>query len=247
MGRLLLLTMAVFGFSLSGEALAQHIESPQNAGSADALAKAISLYDREVSRNTMLYSGISYYDSHSNILGHQFFGEDYWEQGTVDYDGQHYDSIFLKYDIYRDQLLIENFNSDGFLSPIIIYQKRVDSFMLMNHHFIKIEGDTAAILRTGYYDLMYHGDDLQFLVRRRKDIVDSNEISTIREEFLQKDRYYIKKGTDYYRFRKKGALLKLLKDRKKELKTFIRGRAMQFALQPDVQFAELIQYYDSLP
>ena len=88
------------------------------------------------------------------------------------------------------------------------------SNLISNHYFIKIEADTNTELKTGYYDLMYQGDELQFLVQRRKEIVDSNEISSIREELVEKDRYFIKKNDIYYRFRKKNSLLKILKDRK---------------------------------
>jgi hypothetical protein len=241
-----LTALVLAGLSLEGSLLAQDPESVQVDHKRGALAKAISFYDRELDRNTMLYTGISYYDPHSTIKGHQFFGDDYWEQGSIDYNGQHYDSIYVKYDIFKDQLLVENFNSNGFLSPIILDRTKVNSFDLREHHFMKIEADTTSILRTGYYDLMYQGNELQFVVHRRKEIVDSNEISTIREEFAIKDRYYIKKGDDYYRFRNKNSLLKILKDHKKELKAFIKRSGMQTTMQPDVLFTRIIKYYDSI-
>lgn len=240
------ITLVLAGLNFGGSLLAQNPEGALVDYKRGALAKAISFYDRQLDRNTMLYTGISYYDPHSTIKGHQFFGDDYWEQGSIDYNGQHYDSIYMKYDIFKDQLLVENFNSSGFLSPIILDQTKVHSFYLMKHHFIMVEADTTSILRTGYYDLMYAGNDLQFVVRRRKEIVDSNEISSIREEFAIKDRYYIRKGGDFYRFRNKNSLLKVLKDHKKELKAFIKRSALPSTMQPDVLFTEIIKYYDSL-
>lgn len=247
MAKVWLLTFALTGLNPGGALVAQSIENNQANQVTGALAKAIRLYDREMDVNTMLYTGISYYDPHSTIRGHQFFGDDYWEQGSINYNGQHYDSIYLKYDVFKDQLLVENFNSSGFLSPIILDRSKVHSFTLKGHHFIKIEADTTSILRTGYYDLLYQGDELQFIVRRRKEIVDSNEISSVRQEFAVKDRFYIKKDEAYHRFRKKSSLLKMLKDHKKELKAFIKGSAILSTMQPDVLFTEIIQYYDSIP
>ena len=242
-----LLTLALSGLNLGVTLFAQSVKNNQVNHVTGALAKAITLYDREMDINTMLYTGVSYYDPHTTIRGHQFFGDDYWEQGSIDYNGQHYDSIYLKYDVFKDQLLVENFNSSGFLSPIVLDRNKVYSFILKGHHFIKIEADTTSILRTGYYDLLYQGDELQFVVRRRKEIVDSNEISSVRQEFAVKDRFYIKKGEAYHRFRNKSSLLKVLKDHKKELKAFIKSNSMLSTMQPDVQFTEIIRYYDSIP
>ena len=70
-----------------------------------ALMEAVKKYDSHLRRNTMVYTGRSYHDARPNVKGHQYFGEDYWEFGRIDYDNNVYDSIYLKYDKCRSLLI----------------------------------------------------------------------------------------------------------------------------------------------
>ncbi|MCG8309310.1 MAG: hypothetical protein MI975_18090 [Cytophagales bacterium] len=225
---------------------AQRPAKYQNDSSEDAFDHAIAMYDRNLSRNSSIFTGRGYFDPHNGVKGHQFFIEDYWEFGNVTYDSNTYDSIPLKYDIYEDLLLIENFNSDGFLSPIKLYSKNVREFNLHGYHFIWLNRDSISGLREGFYNLMYHSNKIQVLVKRRKEIISSNEMNSVRNQFSQRDKYYIKKNGRYHKVRKKKTVLKVLVDRKKELKRFIRENHFLFKTNPDVQLVEVVKHYDSL-
>lgn len=211
-----------------------------------ALKYAISLYEFEQGRNSLIYTGKGYYDPHDGIIGHQFFMEDYWEPGHVTYDQSTYDSIYLKYDIYKDILLVENFNSQGYLSPIKLFSENVQGFEIFGYEFVRLEKDTISGLRGGFYNLMYSADELQVLVRRRKEIIQSNEINSIKKEFVRKDRHYIKKDGMYHRIRKKKSVLKVLYDHKKEVKSYIRQNNLLFKVNLDLQLVQVVKYYSSL-
>ena len=62
----------------------------------------------------------------------------------------------------------------------------------------------------------------------------------------RRDRYYIRKDGNMYRVRKKRSILKVLADRKKEVKSFIRTNYFDFRTNPDYQLTEVVRYYDSL-
>jgi len=229
--------------------------SPVNAQQIDiqnddivetALNHAISLYDKKMLRNTSVYAGRSYYDPHAGVKGHQFFREDYWEQGRVNYNNNFYDSIFIKYDVYKDLLIIENFNSDGFLSPIVLYSPNVSSFDLMEYHFVRLEKDTISNLRKGFYNQMYRSKELQVLIKRKKEIVQTGAVHSIHGMFTNKDKYYIKKGEIYFQVRRKKSIIKVLTDHKKEVKNFIKNNNYYFKTAPDGQLVEVVKYYDSL-
>lgn len=225
---------------------AQQIEDQQNEIIRTSFAKAVSIYDTEIGKNSMVYTGSSYFDRFSGIKGHQYFLNDYWEESSLIYDGLVYDSIYLKYDVYRDLLLIEHFNSNGYLSPIQLYNPKVISFNIMGYYFIRLEKDTLSNLRTGFYNQMYKSKDIEVLVKRRKEITKTNEIHTLNEEFTIKDRYYIKKSGVFYRVKKKGSIIKVLGDQKKKIRSFIKKNKYYFKDSPDVQLVEVVKYYDSL-
>jgi hypothetical protein len=211
-----------------------------------AFAHAVKSYDDYLGENSFVYSGISYHNVYAGILGHQFFLEDYWEPGNVTYDHSTYDSIDLMYDVFSDLLLIENFSLSGLPSPIIIYGPKVQNFQLHGYDFIRLEKDTVSNIKEGFYNLMYNSDKIQFFVKRKKELVNANEINTVREKFVVKDRYYIKKDGLFYQVRKKKSVLKVLIDRNKEVKSYIRSKGFDFRETADEQIAQIVGYYDSL-
>jgi len=212
----------------------------------NALKKAVRQYDKSLGKNSFVYSGKSYYGPYGGIKGHQFFTDDYWEQGSVNFEGHLYDSIYLRYDIFKDLLIIENFNLQGRPSPIIIYGPKVKYFTLFDHNFVRMEKDTISNIKEGYYDLMYQGDSLSAIIKRRKELINSNEINTNRQMFVERDRYYLKKNDLIYQVKSKSSILKVLKDRKKELKKYIKTNGLYFKPMPDGFIVAVVKYYESL-
>ena len=207
---------------------------------------AVNEYDSYLSKNSFLYTGSSYVAPYSGIIGHQFFVDDYWEQGNIIYDQSSFDSIYLKYDIYTDNLLIENFGLNGLPSHMKLYGPKVTYFLLHGYTFIRIENDTLSNMKEGFYNLLYDGASVQAVAKRRKEIIASHEQNTIREIFIQKDKFYIKKGGKYNQVRNKKSILKVLEDRKKEVKSYIKSQGIYFKVDPDDKLIEVVRYYDSL-
>ena len=211
-----------------------------------ALSRAIDHYDEELSRNSFVYNGKSYFDEFDYVQGHQFFLEDYWEVGNIVFQGQRFDSIQMMYDTHRDLLIVENYNSDGYLSPITLNGEQVSSFDILEHHFIRVKGDSLSNFKEGYYDLMYESDRMQVLVQRRKEIVKNTETNSIREEFRERNRYYIRKDGQYFQVKKKKSVLKALEDHKKAVKTFMRQNPLYYGGLPEYHFVQIVKYYESL-
>lgn len=244
---LIIIAISIFYFVLEPSALfAQQTKDPIDERIQNAFVNTIAIYDSEIGSNSMVNTGNSYFDSFTGIKGHQYFLNDYWEEGSVVYEGHFFDSIYLKYDINQDQLLIEHFNSDGYLSPIQLYRSKVSSFELMGYSFIWLKKDTISNLRTGYYNHVYKSRDLEILIKRKKLIVSTNEIGAIGEKFIESDKYYIKKDNLYYQVKKKNSIIKVFSDRKKEIKNFIKRNNFRFKINPDNQLVEVVAYYDSL-
>lgn len=229
--------------TIAGCALAQ---SRTDSITAIALRSAIDLYDKELGRNTMIFTGEGYYDPYQGIKGHQFFLDDYWEVGSVLYDGHHYDSVNLKYDILKDLIIVENYNSKGYSSPNILYGPKVSSFNLVGHQFVRLEKDPLSGLKEGYYETIYHKENIEIYIKRRKEIVNTSIERGIREKFEQKDRYYIFKDGKYNQVRRKKSIVKLFEDRKKEIKSFLNANNYDFKINPDLQYIEVVDFYISL-
>lgn len=228
---------------LTGRVTAQQLSKDH---SGTALKNAIHYYDQEIARNSMIYTGPGYIGNYGGMKGHQYFVDNYWETGSVTYAGSPYDSIDLMYDVYQDQLLIENFNSKGYLSPIRLYGPEVNSFTLFGYYFEWIDADTTSGFKPGYYNVMFQDKGLRLLVKRKKEVTTSDEIGVIREMFVESDRYFIWKDGGYHQVRRKRSVLKLLPDHKKELKRFIHDHRLTFRHQADVYLTKVVKYYSTL-
>lgn len=211
-----------------------------------ALVKAINIYDREIGRNSFLYTGRVYNDKYGSIQGHQYFAEDYWEQCEIVYDGHYFDSVYLMYDIYNDLLLLEHFNSKGMLSPITLHNPKISSFLIQGFSFVMLEKDTISGKPKGFYNELFQGDRIALYALRKKEITKSNDINSVQEVFIEKDKFYFQLDDVFYSIRKKRSILKILADKKKEIKGFMRSNLLYFRQEPERVLVKVAQFYESL-
>ncbi len=238
---MLLMLMTSFSQSIAQQNL---LTQEQKADSS--LAKAIRIYDNTIGRNSFLFTGRVYVDKYNGIRGHQYFGEDYWEQGDIIYEGQKFDSIFLMYDIYNDQVILEHFNSNGAISPIKLYNPKINSFNLQGHHFVRLQEDTVFGLKEGFYDELFAGEKMTVYVMREKQISKANQTNDLHEIFIERHKYYIKKDDQYFRIRGRKDIAKVMKDHKREIKRYLRRNILSFRREPDRTILAAAQLYETL-
>lgn len=211
-----------------------------------AFVRAVNQYDKAIGRNAMLFTGQEYYSRQIGVKGDQFYTEDYWEVGTVEFRGQVYDSIYLKYDTYSDQLLVEHFSSSGTMASLQLYKPDVNGFYLFGHKFIQIKKDSLSNIKGGFYDELVIGSRAQLLAKRNKEIVADHSVNSYLKEYRVKDTYIIKKGEDYYAVRNKQAALKVFADNRKELKKFIKANNLFLLKEKERSFIEMVRFYNSI-
>ena len=186
-----------------------------------AFANAVNMYNNTIGKNSVIFTGVAYYDIRRGIKGHPFFMNDLWEIGTIVYRDQKFDSIDIKYDILRDLLLVKNIDKRGFIWPIQLNSLKVEEFNVLGHHFMNIEEDTLSNFKTGFYDVLFDGDKAKVLIKRRKEINESQGFGNLEKEYVLNDIWYIKSGQEYYVVKGKNSILKVFADRKNEIKAFL--------------------------
>jgi len=221
-------------------------ETNDEALSSKALSKAFYEYDHYFGKNLSLYTGKQYNDKYGSVGSHQYFLDDYWEQGSVVFDGQFYDSIYLKFDIYNDELLVEYFSEKGLAMTLMLYSAKINGFQLQGHTFIRLQTDSATTLKTGFYDQLFIGENLSAYARRQKEIVRTSGTNTLKDDFVQKDKYFLMKDGLYYSVNKRGSIIRVLEDHKKEVKRFIKLNKLYFQSERDRDLTLVARYYESL-
>jgi hypothetical protein len=211
-----------------------------------ALEKAIWNYDQKIGRNSFLFTGRVYAADYGSVRNHQFFEEDYWEEGTIVYEEQQFDSIYMMFDIYNNEILLEHFNSDGYLAPIMLDKSKVSSFEIMGHLFVKLEKDTVSGLNAGFYDKLHTGNQLEVYVLRKKEISKSNTMNNLYEEFIENNKYYLKKDGIFHRIRRRKDIWNSLREQKKPLRRYLRKNALLFNQEPEITLVTAVTYYENL-
>lgn len=221
-------------------------ENLTSTSSNKAFVNALNIYNNAIGRNSLIFTGGVYHDSQRGIKGHPFYMNDYWEIGTIVYEGQKYDSIEIKYDILRDLLLVKNIDKRGFIWPIQLNSLKVEEFNVMGHHFMNIEEDTLSNFKTGFYDVLSDGDKAKVLIKRRKEINESQGFGKLEKEYVLNDIWYIISSQEYYVVKRKSSILKVFADRKNEIKAFLRKNKDKFRNDHEKQLIEVVEYYNSI-
>jgi hypothetical protein len=177
--------------------------------------------------------------------GHPFFGENRMRQGSVLYDGVLYENLPLQYDEIKEFLIIDDPYENYKISLI---NRQVDRFTIEQHLFIHLTDSlNPSQPANGFYEQLYKGR-ISLLKSEKKTIAE--DLSSV-EEGVQRDvigsiSYYIKKGELYYSVNNKKSLLHALKDKKGEVKKFMRKNLLNLKKDKENALLKIAAWYDGL-
>lgn len=193
----------------------------------------------------ILYNGRIWRNNYLNITGNQFLFSNDFLPGSVTIDGRIYNgkNLRLKFNIYDDELLTVT-NTGTVLQ---LNKEMVDYFTLefenRLYRFRNLHEDSLAVLN-GYVQVLYEGATPLF-VRYRKEIRLKSSVGE-NDTFLQSYRVYIMKDGTIHRLSNKMNLLKILADRKEQLKYFLRSNHIRLSVKAPDSFTAALHFYDSL-
>ncbi|HEY2580309.1 MAG TPA: hypothetical protein VGI43_00795 [Mucilaginibacter sp.] len=216
----------------------------------NAINATNNVFNKAIGQESSLYNGPKYYFYNPlKVRGFAYFQDTIASPGNVYYDGVQHKGVELFYDLYKDDLITVLFDKNTYFS---LLKEDVQNFDLLDHHFININADTLtnnSVIKSGYYDELYHGRS-QVLVKITK-VIEPVQISigtpdaySIFSKPIQE--FFIRKNNVYYNINSEGELLDILKDRKKQLKNYLRANKIKFRKKPGPVLASVAAYYDSL-
>lgn len=242
MTKKILLTLVVtWGTITTGQVSAQ-----MAAADSSGFNRVVADYYTAVGKQSHLYNGPEYEFYDPVIKGNAYvFDIKIFTPGAVKYDGVVYSNIPLLYDINKDLVVTLLHNH---FTKISLLSTRVSEFWLHGHHFVYLNADSTGKrgVATGFYDELYNGKSVGIVVKRAKAIQTLTGNTSLETLFTESKDYYLKKGGDYFSFGGKGGLLDLLKDKKKELRQYIKANNIDFRENPELSMASIVAYYDKL-
>jgi hypothetical protein len=213
----------------------------------NALNRSLAFFHSSIGLQSRLYNGIEFTGYDPAIKGNPFFEDvNTFTSGSIYYDGSLYTGVSMMYDIYGDKVVVLLYNH---FSKYYLIKEKVKSFSYLDHHFVNIDADTLkdnTTIKSGFFDELY-GGKTQVLAKRSKNIQVSPSVITGPESYYNYVQdYYIRKNGTYYSFGSQGAMLSVLKDKKKELQQFIKDNQIKFRQDPEEAMVKIASYYDHL-
>ena len=213
---------------------------------AEAVHNTIQQYHQFISNVAPLYNGPQYEEYDTRIqMGHPYFQSPGFNPASIMYDHILYESIPLKYDLVKNEVVIKDPSGVFRLS---LSNDKISHFNVLNHTFIRIVRDSSnrSVINTAFYDELYKGITLVLLKKETKKILEDLKSDGVKRFIEDNADYYIVRNNTYYSVNTKGQVFSLFKDRKSEVKKLIRKNKLNFRLDRDGALITIANYYDTL-
>jgi hypothetical protein len=184
--------------------------------------EVFNFYDKTVGKQNLdINNGIVFTDPYSSPNGNIFFTDDKFENGSLSYEGQIYYDTSLKYDIYRDILILNPQGTSSFVGINLIKEK-VESFSIYNRKFVKLNKEqfNLANFTSGYYEILENSSDFAFYTKHNKLMQKKVDDDRIIYQFKKVSSHYLFYKKNLYKADSKSEILKVFPDQKKQINEF---------------------------
>ena len=210
-----------------------------------SVSNIISYYHLQLAPEKKLYDGIEYIPYDYRITrGSPYFQSGKYNPGYIVYHNVLFENIPLMYDLVRGVVIIR---SPDQRFSIELNNENLSGFGVAGHHFVHIQKDSVsnAPVTTGFYDLLYNGK-LRVWKKQTKTIQEEHSGSSIEEYIEESTRYFIEKDGGFYPANSESPVLALMKDKKREIRQFIKTNKIKFGKDKDQALVKMAAYYDEI-
>jgi hypothetical protein len=202
---------------------------------------AIDTYAQAIKGQELFYNGGGYIEVRGQGEEHPYFLNDELQPGSVKFSGLAYNNVYIMYNAALDKVISESPNS----TLIVLNPEKLSAFKINNSSFERLTKDKYPTLpQTGYYEILYAGK-AKIIALRQKTY--REKLDTRKEIYYDaSNSYFVFHQGNFHKVKSKGSILKLLNDKKSELKTMIRQKGLRFSDNREVGLARIAEFYDQL-
>jgi hypothetical protein len=139
---------------------------------------------------------------------HNFFNTNEYTKGDLNYGGQIFYTINLKYDIVTDELILKRVGDYSYLD-INLIKKKIESFTINNRLFLNLDNilKTSENKLDGFYEQNLIGNDFTFYIKHHKKFLKNLSTGSIIYEFSEDNSYYIEQKNIFHNIDSKNDLI----------------------------------------
>lgn len=193
--------------------------------------------------NTTLYNGVEYIETYrSSRENHKFLGSPEFVKGTVDYDGQLFYGVSMKYNVFDDELLVRLPNRRG-ESIIQLLRSNTGGFTIVNKQFVNINDPVATSNRiTGFYEILFTTKAFILYKKYGKNRHKRFQANSVVYDFLEsKDQFLLLRDEQYIPISARRDISDIFPQFKKDLKNYYTNNPTFRNLDKETLFKVLLK------
>ena len=157
----------------------------------DSKREIYTLFDNTVGiDNTGIYNGIEYREKFRALNNnYAYLDSPNFMLSTIEYDGQVYYNINLKYNIYQQNVIVKLKDKNASETVVKLYNNKIRSFTINNRKFINIHSNIDGV--SGFYEEAFHDADYSLLIKHQKFKKDLYQNELMYVEFVTAKKEYL--------------------------------------------------------
>jgi hypothetical protein len=202
-------------------------------------------YLTEAKSYASIYSGKEGYRYPRYLLNHPYWDEGEYREGSVVYDDVVYTNVWMRLDLYRDELLLR---SPDQRFEVALHAAGLDHALAPPYYISWLGGNDTGLQQEGYYIRLYDGAGCQVWKRETKRLTQTQNLysNVLDTYFESRTLFYVHKDGAYHAVKNEASLLKLFPDKKKELRQYARLMGLSFKKTPGKVIVDLVGRYEQL-
>ena len=215
-------------------------------GADTVIPESLSFYGGQQDttlQKQILYNGRVWRNLYYGVRGNQFLFSSDFLPGTVTMGGKYFDNIRIRYDIYKDEIMIP-------VSPVTVVQlnrEMVDSFSIQfENKWYRFTGHPIGNqeMLKGYVNILYSGNTSLYVKYKKEiDLLAENQKF---DRFSQTQHIFVMKDDKIYQVSGKKDFLKILADNKQQVRNLMKTNKLKIIKSDPSGFVPVLKFYDSL-
>jgi hypothetical protein len=204
----------------------------------------LDIIDQDTIReNQILYNGRVWRNLFYMVKEDQFLFSNDFLPGSVTMDGNTFNNISIKFDIYNDEIITQTNHG----SILQLNKEMVDSFKIIfqgkTFYFTNLPADSLKGIK-GYLNVLY--DRKSALYVRYKKEIEMLAVERKYDMFFQTYKIFFVKDGIVHTLLGKNDLINILKEYKVPIREFIKKNKLRISKKRPESFVPVIEYYDSI-
>lgn len=208
-----------------------------------SVTTSINGYKWAIRENLGLFNAPQYLFVFKQSYGFPFWNADSLINSSIDYDGNYYDDVPLKYDLVNQAIITKSYEQSV---QIALLNEKIKSFTINNHQFYKLDNfkNSYKNINTGFYDRLYVGR-ITIWAKRNKELKLSLNAEEQSGKFKEFDQYYIQTDNVFNLITEKANVNSTLKNNK-AIDIFMKQKKMKFADNIEDELIKIAMFYEQL-